>query len=618
MLEELEIRNLGPIRHADIEFSQGLIAITGETGAGKSMLLSALGLVSGGPVDSSRVSPGESQAWAQAVFSVDGGNSGDNGDAGDAAVRIAADAGVEVDDGELFLTRSVPCEGRSKAVLNGNSVPRSVLGAVAAELITVHGQADQLRIASHAKQREFLDSYAHDETQLGEYQETFHAMDELGKRINRLRNQQSDARARAEFLHDAIARIDEVKPKSHEDEELVAQRTRIENSAQIIQAVSGAVGALDASALGSEMDSDGSGSGSVVSLIRQAVDALNPVSTFPEYQDSINRLHAAGEELQDIVFELSSHLDFDESSETDLDALNERIYQLGELTKRWGPTLDDVIAWREKAEFELEDVEASPEQIHELETQYAQLVAQASQRAEALHDARVKAAARLSKDVDSELGALAMAGSSLSIRVEARKSADSGVSRGVDINDGMDINGGDDIEFLFTPFPGSAPLPLGKSASGGELSRLMLALELSAAAGRSAGQRAGSNQTFVFDEIDAGVGGAAALELGRRLARLAQSTQVVVVTHLPQVASWADSQFVVSRSAPTGTAATGGSQTSVSRVDGAARTDEIARMLSGSISPTSRQHAQELLETSRLGHEITHGSPTRKESHDFE
>jgi DNA repair protein RecN (Recombination protein N) len=578
MLSELEIKNLGPIRHADIEFGHGLVAITGETGAGKSMLLSALDLISGGAVDSSRVSPGQSQAWAQAIFDTRPHDSNDSdGSAEHPAVRAALDAGVEVEDGELFLTRSVPVDGRSKAVLNGNSVPRSVLKQVATELITIHGQAEQLRIGSHAKQRELLDSYAHDLAQLEKYHEAFHELNELDARLDRLKNQQSDIRQRAQFLRDSIAHIDEVSPKPHEDEELVAQRTRIENSAQIVQAVSGAVGALDPSVVSdSAVDS-----APVVTLLRQAIDSLGPVSTFPEYQDSINRLNAACEELQDIIFDLNSHLDFDDVEEADLDELNSRIYQLGDLVKRWGPTLDDVIEWRKKAEFELEDVEASPEQIEQFEATRAELFGKVMGLAEELHEVRAQAAEKLSESVNSELGALAMEGSSLKVDVV--------------LSGEPDTNGADHIEFLFTPFPGSAPLPLGRSASGGELSRLMLALELSMTAEHSNA----SDETFVFDEIDAGVGGVAALELGKRLARLAQNVQVVVVTHLPQVASWADSQFIVSKGAVSKDA-DASVETVVRQVEGDARVDEIARMLSGSISQTSRQHAKELLEASVL------------------
>ena len=438
MLEELDIRNLGPIREATIAPAAGMTAITGETGAGKSMLLSAIRLVSGGAAESSRVSSGADEAWAQAIFAlsddaVASEHSGDTNDAGSgdadsgftgaaAAVAKAHDAGVDPEDGELFLSRTVRASGRSRAVLGG---------------------------------------------------------------------------------------------------------------------------------------------------------------TFAEQADRLESINA---DLGDVVFALSQELG-DEGSVEDLDQINGRIHELGDLTRRWGPTLADVLAWRDKAAFDLEDLDASPEKVAELESERQTLYDAALAAADVLSAARVAAAADLGARVTEELGSLAMLGASLEVRVTPRDKAD----------DPLGPYGRDDIAFLFTPFEGSPQLPMGKSASGGDLSRLMLALELVAA-----DTRGGADQTFIFDEVDAGVGGKAAVELGKRLARLARSAQVIVVTHLAQVASWADAQFVVTKEPPDADDDDLGVVTTIAEVNGETRVHEIARMLSGSESEASLDHARELLSDSRL------------------
>ena len=628
MLEELEIRDLGPIRHALIAPAAGMTAITGETGAGKSMLLSAIRLISGGSADAGRVSPGAKQAWAQGVFAVDAsakeasdaGKPEDSGDVTGAdvvarepgVIDIVRDAGVEPEDGELFLSRTVPSSGRSRAVLNGRSVPRSVLGAVAGRLVTIHGQADQLRIASSARQREFVDMVAADAAELAAYRKAWDALGALEARLERMEHQEASARQRADYLRESIERINRVNPKPGEDDELKAKRSRIEHAAEIAQGVGGALSALDSSQVDVDADTP-----SAVELIDHAAQSLRSIHAEGDFGQLADRLESIGTDLSDVVDSLAARLDSGDDMD-DLDSINGRIHELGELTRRWGPTIADVIAWRDKAVFDVEDLDASPEKIAELAEQRESLRKRALKAADALHKAREAAAKRLASRVTAELESLAMSGASLEIRVTMRT------------GDGaLDASGGDDIAFLFTPYEGSPQLPMGKSASGGELSRLMLALELSAAdmnentsaadpasAGASSadsatadaasnasspdagGARAG--MTFIFDEVDAGVGGKTAVELGRRLARLAKRSQVIVVTHLAQVASWADSQFAVTKVPPDADDDDLGVITTVAGVSGEDRVHEIARMLSGSESEASLDHARELLSASRL------------------
>ncbi|MCH9276454.1 DNA repair protein RecN [Bifidobacterium amazonense] len=619
MLEELEIRDLGPIRHALLTPAAGMTAITGETGAGKSMLLSALKLISGGAADPGRVSAGAKESWTQGVFAVGGEHTqsdidddaatrsadrtADGSDerepaaaAEPAVVRIAREAGVAPQDGELFLSRTVPTSGRSRAVVNGRSVPRALLGDLAGELVTIHGQADQLRIASPARQREFLDMVAGDERELAAYRKAWDALCALDERLERMEHQEASARQQADYLHESIERINRADPQPGEDEELKSRRSRIENAADIAQGVSGALAALDASQVGADADE-----ASASELINRAVQSLRSIRADGDFGELADRLESVNADLSDVVYSLARELDVEDNVD-DLDEINARIHELGELTRRWGPTLADVIAWRDKAVFDVEDLDASPEKVAELKAERDRLFADAMRAADALSAARSDAARSLAATVTGELSSLAMDGAELNIRVVSRGSDGKTRASGAGKTPTwpLDANGRDDIAFLFTPYEGAPQLPMGKSASGGELSRLMLAMELSAA-DRHTANGGVAPMTFIFDEVDAGVGGKTAVELGRRLARLACTAQVIVVTHLAQVASWADAQFVVTKEPPDADDDAVGVVTTVEQVDGDGRVREIARMLSGSESEASLDHARELLGSSRLG-----------------
>lgn len=567
MLEELEIHNLGPIRSALIAPAGGMTAITGETGAGKSMLLSAIRLISGGPSDGGRVSVGASEAWAQGVFEVA---------SSPAAVAVAHEAGFEPEDGELFLSRKVPASGRSRSMLSGRSVPRSVLGSIAAELVTIHGQADQLRIASSVRQREFLDRYAGDDVALAAYGKAWNVLRAMDERLERLSSQESSMRQQADYLRESIERINRIDPQPGEMTELRARRDRIENAAEIAEGVNRALSALDASQVVDDVESS-----SATDLIDRASQALRAIHVDGMFSELADRLDSISTDLSDVVFTLSGEVDNDLGME-DLDAINGRIHELDELVRRWGPELSDVIAWRDQAVFDLEDLDASPEKVSQLQAEREKLFGEALKAARAVSKRRAAAAKELAAKVTAELESLAMSGSKLEIRVSEREH--------------LDASGADGIDFLFTPFPGSPQMPMGKSASGGELSRLMLALELVAAEKHVVAGGSVPPMTFIFDEVDAGVGGKTAVELGARLAKLAQSAQVIVVTHLPQVASWADEQYVVAK----GETDNGSIATTINQVRGEARVHEIARMLSGSESEASLEHAEELLKSSVL------------------
>lgn len=592
MLEELEIRNLGPISHAVITPSYGMTAITGETGAGKSMLLSAIRLISGGKADSSRITSFASESWAQGVFSVPKSGIVSN---------LLQESGIDVEESEgddskidVYVSRTVPKSGRSRAVVSGCSVPKTLLDKICSQTITIHGQSDQLRIATSAKQREFLDSISCDSKELQEYSVAFKEWQDAVESYNRLINQESSSRQRADYLRESLEKIRQIDPKRNEDEELKAKRDRIENAAQIVGAISEAISSLDAS----QIDYGAIDSVDALHLVDNASKAIRSIRVDGDYSAIANQLDDISSQISDIVMQLAQQLDVDESQE-DLDAINNRIHDLSDLTRRWGPQIDDVLEWAKKAQFELEDLDDSPEAIDRAKKACDKYYSNAKNLADKLYDLRKSAAEKFSFEVSKELESLAMQDAQLLIKVNRRKVDETGV---VD----LDSHGLDNVEFLFKPFPSSDYLPMGSSASGGELSRLMLAMELVAAKFNNSDSH---SMTFIFDEVDAGVGGVAAVELGKRLAQLAKSSQVIVVTHLAQVASFADVQFVVRKSFSDSSVSGDSSNdfdsslvvdTTVTELDDSQREQEIARMLSGSQSQASLEHARELLKTSKI------------------
>lgn len=592
MLEELEIRTLGPISHAVITPSYGMTAITGETGAGKSMLLSAIRLISGGKADSSRITSFASESWAQGVFSVPKSGIVSN---------LLQESGIDVEESEgddskidVYVSRTVPKSGRSRAVVSGCSVPKTLLDKICSQTITIHGQSDQLRIATSAKQREFLDSISCDSKELQEYSVAFKEWQDAVESYNRLINQESSSRQRADYLRESLEKIRQIDPKRNEDEELKAKRDRIENAAQIVGSISEAISSLDAS----QIDYGAIDSVDALHLVDNASKAIRSIRVDGDYSAIANQLDDISSQISDIVMQLAQQLDVDESQE-DLDAINNRIHDLSDLTRRWGPQIDDVLEWAKKAQFELEDLDDSPEAIDRAKKACDKYYSNAKNLADKLYDLRKSAAEKFSFEVSKELESLAMQDAQLLIKVNRRKVDETGV---VD----LDSHGLDNVEFLFKPFPSSDYLPMGSSASGGELSRLMLAMELVAAKFNNSDSH---SMTFIFDEVDAGVGGVAAVELGKRLAQLAKSSQVIVVTHLAQVASFADVQFVVRKSFSDSSVSGDSSNdfdsslvvdTTVTKLDDSQREQEIARMLSGSQSQASLEHARELLKTSKI------------------
>jgi DNA repair protein RecN (Recombination protein N) len=574
MLEELRIRDLGVITDAILPLGPGLSVVTGETGAGKTMVVTAVGLLLGARSDAGAVRSGAKSASAEAVLKLD---------AGHAAVARSREAGAEVEefDGgvELLLARSVGADGRSRAYLGGRAAPVGVLAEIGETLVVVHGQSDQIRLKSPVAQRGALDKFAGESFAgtLAAYQDLYAHWHASQGELDALRSAARERLREAESLQAALAEIDAVDPQPGEDDSLKAEAVKLANVEELRIAASAAHQALIAEDFGEEADA--------TTLVDAAKRTLEHVAEHDEELGSAAaRLAEVGFLLNDIAAELASYqAALDTEGPERLAEIEDRRASLAKLVRKYAPSIDEVLVWAEAARARHEELQDDSTRIESLDAEVARAEAELRKKAAAISKARTKAAKDLSARVSAELTALAMADATLVINVESAAQ--------------LGPFGADEISFLLQPHSGAPARPLGKGASGGELSRVMLAIEVVLAA-------VDPVPTFVFDEVDAGVGGRAAVEIGRRLAMLAQHVQVLVVTHLPQVAAFANQHIRVTKTSvrgADGATATGFTSSDVQLLDESERVRELARMLAGQEDSESAQaHAQELLDDAKL------------------
>ncbi|KAA0960519.1 DNA repair protein RecN [Microbacterium sp. ANT_H45B] len=556
MIEEMRMQGLGVIADAVLPLGAGFTAITGETGAGKTMVVTGLGLLLGQRADSGAVRAGAGQASVAGVWIVPS-----TGDVAD----IVADAGGELEpagDGaaELYVSRTLSAEGRSRASVGGRAAPAGVLSALAEELVVVHGQSEQLRLRSASAQRDALDRFggADIAVPLQAYAEAFERWRALDSEIVDITENRDRRAEEASRLREALALIEAAAPEPGEDVELSARAERLANAEELRLAAS-----LAHSALSSE-----EGEPDASALVAEARRALERVSD-ASLTDISAALADIGYRIADVAGQLSAYLaDLDESGPHELAAVEERRAALGTLIRAHG-SLDDALELWHTGSARLAELDDDGERVDRLEAERDAARADLDARAETLTAARTAAAARLGVAVSEELHALAMPDATLQVSVTPGAES---------------THGRDDVAILLAPHPGAEPRSVAKGASGGELSRVMLAIEVVIAATDPV-------PTFVFDEVDAGIGGAAAIEVGRRLARLAQKSQVIAVTHLAQVAAFATNHLSVVKSHDGAVTAS-----SVRRLDGPEREAEMARLLSGlTDSDAAITHARELL-----------------------
>ncbi|MFD3590116.1 DNA repair protein RecN [Streptomyces sp. NPDC058683] len=572
----MRIRSLGVIDDAVVELSPGFTAVTGETGAGKTMVVTSLGLLLGGRADPALVRIGSEKAVVEGRLTVPPGTS---------AVVRAEEAGAELDDGALLISRTVSAEGRSRAHLGGRSVPVGLLAELADDLVAVHGQTDQQGLLKLSRQRQALDRYAGDgvAVPLAKYGEAYRRLRAVAVELDEIVTRARERAQEADMLRYGLDEIAAVEPRADEDVELAEEAERLGHA----EALSSAATAAHSALAGNPEDPEGIDAATLVAGAHRALEAVR--SHDPALAALADRIGEVGILLGDVAGELAGYADDLDADPLRLAAVEERRAALTALTRKYGEYGDGigaVLAWAERGAARLTELDGDDERIDELTAERDALRAELSGLAQALTDARTEAAARFAAAVTAELGSLAMPHARVSFDIRQTEDPEGVEVGGRTVAYGP--SGADEVELLLAPHPGAPPRPIAKGASGGELSRVMLAVEV---------VFAGTDPvpTYLFDEVDAGVGGKAAVEIGRRLAKLAKSAQVVVVTHLPQVAAFADRQLLVEKTNDGSVTRSG-----VKVLEGEERVRELSRMLAGQEdSETARAHAEELLATAR-------------------
>jgi len=559
--EEIRLEALGVIDEATLEFCPGLTVITGETGAGKTMVVTALGLLRGGRADAGLVRHGSARTRVQARVDV-------------ADVPAAADladaAGAELDDGVLILARTVTADGRSRAFLGGAAVPASTIAAVSSSLVTVHGQSDQHRLLRPAAQRAALDRYGGEPVSLAlaRYRPAYERLQAIDAALDNLLASEQERMRELDVLRFGLSEVSAVEPFADEDDLLRAEHDRLAHADALREAATLAHDGLAGN------DSELPDAHAVVVSAHRLLAAQRGHD--PAVAELADRVAEVAVLLADVAADLAGYATGIEVDPRRLAWVQQRRAQLAALSRTYGPTLAEVLDWAKRSAPRLSELEAADSRIAELRTERAPVLEELRSASVQLSAARRGCATGLAERVRDEVSCLAMPHARFEVVVRA--------APGLDPESRLGPDGADEVELLLAVNPGGPPRALAKAASGGELSRVMLALEVVLAG-------TGSVPTLVFDEVDAGVGGKAAVEVGRRLARLARTAQVVAVTHLPQVAAFAQRHYRVVKS-DDGSVTTSGVQ--VLDTDG--RVHEMSRMLAGlEGSTTAEAHARELL-----------------------
>lgn len=574
----MRIRGVGVIDDAVLDLSPGLNVLTGETGAGKTMVVSGLGLLLGERADSGLVRTGSDSAFVEGVVQLPLDHP---------ALTRAGEAGGEHDAGELVLARTIAASGRSRAHVGGRTAPVSVLAELGQMLVAVHGQADQWRLKQGDAHRAVLDDFGGPEvTALRERVADLHdRWRECAREHERL---VSEARERAREIDSLTASLEEIEavdPQPGEDLSLRAEDERLAHADTLRLAAATALADLSGDDYAAEPAPN------VRDLIGSARAALGPATSHdPALAALDERLHELGSLVTDLGAELTAYLEDVDLDPERLGWVQERRAALGVLTRKYGESVDEVLEWSGRAAARLDELVTADDRVDRLGAEVAELEAAVVTAATSLSDARRAAAQEFGLRVCEELSHLAMGKAVVQVDVRRRADPD-----GVALPDGERVrlsrHGIDEVEILLAANAGATPRSVARAASGGELSRVMLALEV-VGSRSAAGEAAGGPPTFVFDEVDAGVGGRAALDVGARLAALAQHAQVIVVTHLAQVAAFADRHLVVHK-ADDGRI----TSSSVSAVEGEARLRELSRMMGGDPdSEAGLAHAGDLLE----------------------
>lgn len=550
MLSELYIENLAVIEKATIDFSDKLNVFTGETGAGKSILINGINAILGQRVTKDIVRTGTDKAVISALFT----------DIGDNVLQVLDELGISAEDGQLFLTREIRSDGGSVARVNSRAVNVSVLKAIGETLVTIHGQHDNQILMTPERHIEILDSYAESEALIEDYHSSFRELQSIAKKINKIKTEQSKKEFRMAELADIVEEINALNIHEGEDKEIEAELNISKNAVAISEALYMAKQLLSG-------DDDTDGAVEMTQRASKSVEGYTDIMT--EISPIYDRLSSAAIEMEDISEEIGSLLDSLDIDPKRYDYLNQRSDELRRIMKKYGPELDDVLTTLENSQNELDELSGAEQSLDELNKEKERLLAEVSKKAKALSDHRKKAGERFVSQVTEELEFLNMPKVKLVVQQKTGK---------------LTINGMDSIEFLISANLGEEPKPIAKIASGGELSRIMLALKNVIAEKDSIG-------TLIFDEIDTGVSGRAAQKIGIKLKQISRLRQVLCVTHLAQMAVMADNHLLIEKNIQGDRTVT-----TVRTLDHEQRKYEIARIMGGeNITELMLENAEQYL-----------------------
>jgi len=570
MLTELHIQNFAIIDKLDLRFDSGLIILTGETGAGKSIILDAVVMLLGGKADTTFVRSDSDAAFVEAVFQL-------NGPEKEAVHFILNREELMDDPNYVVLMREVRKEGRSVARINGRTVNVGLLKELGALLIDIHGQAEHLSLLDPRAHLGLLDRYAEVARPLSDYRQTYHSLLNLRRELNDLRKSQSDADRRIEMLTYQAEEIESARLKTGEDEELRKERDRLANAEALAQNAQEALAVLDEGSPETPAATD---------LVGQAAQALATLAKIDAGQAELaNQAELLLDTISDVIHGLRDYLEEIEFNPKRLEDVEERLDVIHSLTRKYGGSIPAVIAYGEDTRKQLETITGAVDRINDLEMQEAKLLEKVAKQGGVLSEKRKSAAVSMGKGIETELGDLKMASAQFGVDFQTKPDVN-----GAPLADGrriaFDQNGFDRVEFLIAPNPGEGLKPLAKIASGGETSRLMLGL-------KNVLVNADEVPSLIFDEIDQGIGGRVGMVVGHKLWNLSRTHQVFCVTHLPQLAVFGDQHYQVQKLIDNGR-----TLTRVESLDGDARLLELSQML-GEVGEGTLRSAHELLQIAR-------------------
>lgn len=570
MLTELHIQNFAIIDKLDLRFGPGLIILTGETGAGKSIILDAVVMLIGGKADTTFVRTDSDAAFVEGVFQLKGPEK-------EAVHEVLKREELLDDPDYLTLMREVRKEGRSVARVNGRTVNVGLLKELGALLVDIHGQAEHLSLLDPKAHLGLLDRYAEVAKPLTEYRQTYHALLNLRRELGELRKAQSDADRRTEMLTYQVEEIEAARLKPGEDEELRKERDRLANAESLAQNAQEALAVLDEGSPETPAATD---------LVGQAAQALAALAKIDAGQAELaNQAELMLDTMSEVIHNLRDYLEEIEFNPKRLDDVEERLDLIHSLTRKYGGSIPAVIAYGEDSQKQLETITGAADRIVELEMQEAKLLEKLSKQGTTLSEKRRSAAAEMGKGIETELDDLRMASAQFGVDFRTKPEPN-----GIPLADGtriaFDQNGFDRVEFLVAPNPGEGLKPLVKIASGGETSRLMLGL-------KNVMARADEVPSLIFDEIDQGIGGRVGMVVGQKLWNLSRTHQVFCVTHLPQLAVFGDQHYQVQKLVDKGR-----TLTRVEPLDGESRLLELSQML-GEVGESTIRSAHELMQTAR-------------------